>query len=119
MRGNKYHTSAKWLRTVDGITFHSRAEATRYEELKLLLKAGRIHNLELQPEYVLIPPFIHPKHGKFRGVKYRADFRYVDESGVLVVEDVKGYATDSYRIKKTLLIWRHPEINFREIKLDY
>lgn len=90
---HKYHVADKKDREVDGIRFHSRAEAFRYKELKLLQAAGKIKGLELQPVFVLIPPFAHPKYGKFRGVKYIADFRYVDESGQVVVEDVKGYVS--------------------------
>ncbi len=34
---------------VDGIRFHSKGEARRYQELRLLERAGEITNLELQP----------------------------------------------------------------------
>ena len=101
--------------TVDGITFDSKKEAKRYTELKLLEKAGMITHLELQPTYEII----------INGVKvcsYRPDFRYFtvraeerehtkfqrrmdsanqerDPEGQ-IVEDVKGYKTPLYRLKK-------------------
>jgi len=47
--------------------------------------------------------------------RHVADFRYVDTStGLTVVEDVKGMKTDVYKIKRKLLLWRYPGIDFRE-----
>ena len=40
---------------VDGITFDSKKEASRYLELKKLKDAGFIDDLELQVKFVLIP----------------------------------------------------------------
>jgi len=42
MRRNKYNVAPKQARTVDGITFDSKAEMTRYLDLKILEKAGEI-----------------------------------------------------------------------------
>lgn len=87
--------------TVDGIVFDSKKEAHRYGELKLLVKAGQIHDLQLQPQWVLTAG---------RGVpvgKYRGDFSYCECDGGArdctfakpVVEDVKGVRTPLYRWK--------------------
>ena len=38
---------------IDGITFDSKSEAKRYEELKLLQRGGAIQNLSLQPRFML------------------------------------------------------------------
>lgn len=84
---------------VDGVRFASKKEAKRYVELRLLERAGRIAGLELQPVYVLM----------VNGVKvcsYVADFRY-REGGSLVVEDVKGFRTREYKLKKKLLLATH------------
>ena len=109
----RYRVSNKADRTVDGTVFDSKAEARRYTELKLLEKVGSIYDLELQPEYELIPPFEY--HGKKeRGIKYRADFRYVHR-GAVVVEDVKGHRTEVYKIKRRLLLHRYPDMDFREV----
>lgn len=77
--------------TVDGIEFDSKKEAVRYSQLKALLMAGEIANLELQREFELIPNQ-RGEDGKVieRAVKYRSDFAYMQD-GRLVVEDVKGY----------------------------
>ena len=40
---------------VDGMVFDSKKEASRYEELLLLQKAGAISGLRRQVRYVLIP----------------------------------------------------------------
>jgi len=78
--------------TVDGISFMSRREASRYLELKFLEKIGRVRRLELQKAYELAV------EGKTIG-HYIADFVYLD-SGNMVVEDCKGFRTDLYRWKK-------------------
>lgn len=81
--------------TVDGITFDSKKEAARYEELKLLEKAGEIMYLTLQPRFDLI----------VNGVKcgfYKADFQYL-AIGKTVVEDVKGVKTPVYNLKKKMI----------------
>jgi hypothetical protein len=120
---SKYGVAKKADRTMDGIVFDSRAEMKRYQELKWMEKAGEIRDIELQPEYVLVYPFVY-KGKKFRGVKYRADFRYrtVPKAtgphifGELVVEDVKGVSTPLYRAKLQMLLTRYPDINFTEVK---
>jgi hypothetical protein len=109
----RYTVSRESARTVDGIVFHSKAESRRYRELKLLEKVGSVTDLELQPEFELLPSFTY--HGKKeRGVKYRADFRY-RLHGKEIVEDVKGHRTEVYKIKRKMLLHRYPEINFREV----
>ncbi len=98
---SKYRSQAT---EVDGIRFHSKAEARRYAELKLLVKAGEVKDLELQPRFPLYSPTRHKTHsgGTFVTIcTYVADFRYRQgPSGVLVVEDVKGVKTPLYRLKK-------------------
>lgn len=112
---NKYNVSPPRKRTVDGIVFDSAAEARRYGELHLLEKAGEIEKLELQVPFELIAKFTHKNSGAVRGVKYIADFQYM-EKGTTVVEDVKGCITQVYRIKRVLLLWKYPEIEFREVR---
>lgn len=80
---------------VDGITFHSAAEARRYLQLKLLEKGGYIRQLELQPE------FRFEIDGK-PVFKYIADFVYF-EGSIRVVEDVKGFKTPVFKLKLRLI----------------
>ena len=88
---------------VDGWTFQSRAEATRYGELKLMVKAGIITDLAVHPTWDL------PVNGMIVA-RYVADFCYWDvETGRLTVEDVKSEPTKTpvYRLKKKLMLAIH------------
>lgn len=118
--------------TLDGIEFDSKREAYRYAELSLLLKAGKIRDLQRQITYELIPAQREPDiigvrggitKGKCieRSVSYVADFVYVDnETGETVVEDAKGYRQTEaamYKVfvmKRKLMLWRHG-IRVREV----
>lgn len=90
--------------------FASKREMKRYQELELLARAGKVKDLVLQPEYELIPAYVY--QGKRRPpVLYRADFRYWDcEKNCIVIEDVKGYATDIFKLKMRLFEYRYPEL---------
>lgn len=100
---------------VDGHKFDSQKEASRYKELKLMERAGVIKNLELQPKFELIPT-IRTEHETLRKTVYKADFRYVDtKTKGVVVEDVKGFKTDVYKLKKKMLLHKYQGIDFREV----
>ena len=83
---------------VDRIRFARQKEARRYEELRLLEKAGEVYYLELQPRFALTVTDWH--NGSQRIGEYRGDFTYKDRKGQTVVEDVKGFKTPLYRWKK-------------------
>lgn len=111
---NKYHSKKV---TINGITFDSRKEAKRYNELALLEKAGHIENLQRQVKFVLIPAQREPdsigkRGGKIKGkliereCAYIADFVYY-ENGEMVVEDTKGMRTKDYIIKRKLMLFIH------------
>ncbi|MDE5581824.1 MAG: DUF1064 domain-containing protein [Treponemataceae bacterium] len=111
--GNKFH--AKKIE-IDGIKFDSQKEAARWQELKLLEKAGEICELERQPRFLLIP-----KHRKVSGggyenpVYYIADFSYWNcchgIKTTQTVEDVKGLrkgtAYQVFVIKRKLMLERY------------
>ena len=101
---------------VGGISFDSKAEARRYQDLKWLERAGEIKGLKLQPEYELIPPFRKAGHS-YRHTVYRADFEYYDvKKGRVIVEDTKGFKTDVYRLKKKLFEYKYPDLQIMETK---
>ena len=109
----KHKYNAK-LVEFDGFKFDSKKELKRYQELKMLEKAGKIKDLKLQPVFILQEGFYYC--GKaIRQITYRADFEYVDEDGKVVVEDVKGFKTDVYKLKKKLFLKKYPDIVFKEI----
>ena len=92
--------------------FDSVKEYTRYQELSILEKAGKIQCLQTQVPFELIPKQ-YDDHGKFLfyGITYIADFTYWKD-GKFVVEDVKGFKTKEYMIKKKLMyFFRHIKIN--------
>lgn len=103
---------------VDNIRFDSKAEAKRYQQLRLMERAGEIVDLRIQVEYELIPP---QKVGsvKERPVKYVADFVYRDRNGGCVVEDVKSGPTKTreFVIKRKLLLQRY-RLAIREVLMD-
>lgn len=85
--------------------FASKAEARRYGELKLLVKAGKIFRLALQPRYRLCAWTIREVEAVPAIGEYRADFRYCTSDDCFCawgcrVEDVKGIRTALYRWKK-------------------
>lgn len=101
---------------VDGQKFDSKKEARRYQELLLLEKAGEIKNLSRQVKFVLIPSQ-RDENGKVveRECSYKADFTYEEEGGIkTVVEDVKGYRTKEYIIKRKLMLYQFG-IRIREV----
>ena len=104
--------------TVDGHVFDSKREAIIYNGLKISEESGVIHDLELQPRFVLQPSF-KDKNGKTqRAITYVADFRYKEKDGHVVVVDVKSKITEAnpvYRLKRKMLQYHFPDIDFREM----
>lgn len=108
-RSGKYNARKT---TVDGITFDSAKEAKRYQELKLLQRAGEIRGLLLQPRFPLWAHDGVVEHGPIKIGEYRGDFSYEEKRrgdrgaerlGLHwddVIEDVKGFKTPLYRWKK-------------------
>lgn len=106
--------------TICGIEFDSKKEGQRYLVLREAQEKGIISDLELQPQYELIPKVTetYVKHLKTKDkvcermvqlpITYKGDFRYVKD-GVTVVEDVKAsaYMLDpKFLIKEKLFRWR-------------
>jgi len=79
-----------------GYSFDSKAEAERWQELRLAELGGYISDLQVHPVFHFIV------NGEPVG-KYEADFRYVGKGGASIVEDVKGVVTPVYRLKRALM----------------
>lgn len=86
----KYHNEKT---EIGKINFDSKKEAHRYGELIMLLRAGKITDLRLQPQFTLQESYKTELGERVRAVRYTADFSYRDNSGQLIVEDVKSGAT--------------------------
>lgn len=106
------------------IRFASQKEARRYDELMLMLKAGKIRDLKLQPQFTLQEAYTTPGGKRIRAIRYNADFSYEcmrpywyeysdkcpEDGWYLVVEDVKGgkaTQTAIYKMKKKMLMEKH------------
>jgi hypothetical protein len=71
-----------------------------------LQKVGLISNLELQKPFVICDQFFSKSTNSIvKPIKYVCDFFYFDKDlGGWVIEDVKGFKTDVYNLKKKLLL---------------
>jgi len=77
-------------------------ESVRCNDLTQLEAVGQITHLEQQPSYDVII------NGK-KVCGYVADFRYrMTDSGLVIVEDVKGVQTRVFQLKKKLVEAAHP-----------
>jgi len=102
---------------VDGIRFQSRLEARRYTQLKQMEQEGVIHNLVLQPKFLIQEKFKDPYTGKvYQPIHYIGDFMFTDQTGQKIVNEVKGFFTDTARLKFKLVIYHYPEIRFVLLK---
>ena len=92
--------------------YDSIKERGRGTYLRMLQRSGHISELREQVRYTLIPAqYRTDSEGNRRLVErecaYVADFVYRDSGGALVVEDVKGFRTEVYRIKRKLMLHVH------------
>lgn len=97
----------------EGVPFDSEKEKNRFVMLRLLLTAGEITDLIHQPEYTLLEPFVDNQGNKIRGITYRGDFEYI-KGGVKHCEDVKGFKTKEYLLKRKFFLAKFKEIIFLE-----
>jgi hypothetical protein len=86
---------------VNGILFDSKKEADRWVLLTRRATIGEVVDLHLQV------PFVFALEGK-KMFTYKADFVYFDKvANELIVEDVKGFRTPLYKLKKKLIENQH------------
>ena len=93
-----------------GMKFDSKKELTRYLVLEQMEKNNYISELELHPMIPLIVNGI--KIGK-----YTADFKYKNNNGEVIIEDVKSKITKTrdYILRKKILATYKPPIFIKEI----
>ncbi len=82
---------------IDKIKFDSQKEGNRYSELKILQRTGEVSHFFRQVIFDL-----------GEGIIYKLDFMVFWVDGHISHEDVKGFKTDVYRIKKKLVEGRYP-----------
>lgn len=93
-----------------GRLWASQAELARYDDLLRMGQFKLIENLELQPRY---PLFSVGRHC----ADYVADFAYDDVfANRRIVEDVKGFASPVYKLKRKLFEAQYSHLVFREVR---
>jgi hypothetical protein len=88
--------------------------------VKPQVESGNIVEVKLQHEYLLQPEFKHDGK-KVNKIEYVSDFVIKYKDGSEVVIDVKGNPDNISKIKKKMLLYKYPEIDFRwltESKID-
>lgn len=125
---SKYHNiPAERSGESANIRFSSQKEARRYDELMLMMKAGKIRDLRLQQDFTLQEAYTTPQGEHIRAIRYKADFAYEKlvvreyqldggrvyervEEWEKVVEDTKGgkaTQTAIYKMKKKMMQEKH------------
>ncbi len=94
------------------ILFDSKLEKQYYDEVVVpYLKQGVIVKAELQKKYNLQPSFKY--NGEtIRAIDYVSDFTLTYADGSILVIDIKGQATADAKIKKKMMHYVYPELNF-------
>lgn len=111
MAYRKYHNKKV---EYEGIVFDSLKEKRRYCQLQIMEKSGIISDLRLQVPFELIPAVYEDeviqmktkskvkKRCVQRATTYVADFVY-KRDGETIVEDIKGFRTKEYELKKKMM----------------
>ena len=102
---NKYHNKKCFYK---GMTFDSKKERDYYVILEMMLKNKQITDLKTQVKFELQPSFKF--NGKtIRSINYIADFTYVKDEKLIIV-DTKGYRTEVYKLKKKMMQFKGYDI---------
>ena len=81
---------------------------------KVSEKQKEIKDFELQVPFVLQPSF--KRNGKTeRAIKYIADFVVHYPDGHKQVVDTKGMRTEMFKLKRKMLLYKYPDIDFLEV----
>lgn len=95
---------ARKIKTPNG-TFDSKKEYERYLHLKFQADRGIITNLQLQPQFEIIPKLTRKVKVQLKtkikeverteelAAHYTADFAYINHNGQIVIEEVKSKGT--------------------------
>lgn len=105
---SKYHNEKAVRIMPNGTqrTFDSQKEARRFDELVVLLRAGKIRNLRLQQTFTLQESYVDASGETVRAITYKADFVYTLPDGRKVIEDTKGVRTAAYQMKRKMMLER-------------
>lgn len=100
--------------TYNGITYHSKAEAKMAQDLDWRIKAKEIKGWKRQVKVSL-------DVNGFHIANYYVDFVIEHHDGRLEYLEVKGFATEVYRLKRLLfeatVLHGNPDIEFTEVRV--
>lgn len=105
----KYHRSNRADRTYNGVIYDSKREAKHAMELDILKAAGRVLKIERQIPFEL-------RVNDRKVCKIVIDFRVTWHTGDVVLQEIKGYATKDWIIKRKLFEALHPELKYEVIR---
>lgn len=108
-RANKFGVSTKDDRTYNGIAYDSRREMQHAMELDLLLKTGVVTKIERQ----MWVPLVVDGHAICSIV---VDFRVTYQDGRVLYEEVKGFDTAIWKLKRKLFTALYPELEYKVIR---
>lgn len=97
-----------------GRLWDSKKELREYEKLLDLKESGEIEAIELQPKFELQPAFRYQGKAQ-RAITYKADFKVTYKDGHIEIIEVKGFKTRDYAMRKKMFLFRHPDVDFKEI----
>lgn len=98
--------------TGEPIVFDSKLEKQYYEQVVIPgLHDGTIVKAELQKRYKLQPSFKY-KGETIRAIDYISDFTLTYDDGSILVIDIKGQPTADAKIKKKMMHYVYPDLNF-------
>lgn len=108
----KAERTCKDIITGDDIIFDSKLEMQYYKDVVIPgLKDGTISKCERQKRYKLQPSFKY-KGKTVRAIEYISDFTLERSDGTILVVDVKGRPTADAKIKKKMMHFVYPDLNF-------
>ena len=87
-------------------------ESHYYIYLKKLKEEGIVLDFELQPKYILQEGFVIDDK-KIQAITYTADFKVMYANGSEKEIDVKGKLTESFKIKRKMLLYKYRDIDFK------
>jgi len=101
--------------TVDGYRFDSRREADYYGQLRIEKRArpALIKDFERQVSFEL---YAWTPDGKVKVCAHIVDFLVTLLDGTKEVREVKGYATETWNLKRKLFEANYPDIPYKVVK---
>lgn len=106
---NKYNRSNREDRTYNGVVYDSKREARHAMELDTWMLTGRVVKVERQIPFEL-------RANDRKVCKIVIDFKVTWHTGEVTYQEVKGYETKDWVIKRKLFAALYPDLKYEVIK---